>query len=126
MTTVPADWEARLREADRRRREAMIAGDHEALVRLLAADLVWTHSSGACDDRAAFMERIAAGATRYLELTVSDDVASEHGTILLHHGTLSGRARVNGQDKALCNRFLAVWRRSDDGLELLAWQSTGM
>jgi hypothetical protein len=32
---------------------------------------------------------------------------------------------VDGREKALRNRFLSVWKRSDDRLELLAWQSTG-
>ncbi len=125
MSQQTSHREQTLREADLHRREAMIGGDMEALGRLLADDLVWTHSSGACDDRTAFLDRIAAATTRYLELAVSDDVVSEHGALLLHHGTLTGRAVVNGQDKSLRNRFLAVWRDRGDGFELLAWQSTG-
>lgn len=126
MSTLPDDWKALLKNTDQRRRDAMIAADVATLRDLLAADLHWTHSSGASDDRDGFLDRIAAGTTRYLALTVADDQASAHGTILLHHGILDGRAVVNGQEKALRNRFLAVWRQSGDGLELLAWQSTGL
>lgn len=125
MSPATGDRERKLRDADQRRRDAMIAADAQALGGLLADDLVWTHSSGGRDDKAAFLERIAAATTRYLELTVSDDAVSEHPTLLLHHGTLTGRAVVNGQEKALRNRFLAVWRDDAGRLELMAWQSTG-
>jgi ketosteroid isomerase-like protein len=115
-----------LRAADRRRRDAMIAGDADTLAGLLAADLVWTHSSGRKDDRTAFLARIASGAADYHELEVSDDVVSSHGELFVHHGTLLGRVSVDGREKPLRNRFLSVWKRSADGrIELLAWQSTG-
>jgi ketosteroid isomerase-like protein len=114
-----------LRAADRRRRDAMIAGDADALAGLLADELVWTHSSGRKDDKAAVLDKIASGTTDYYELEVSDDVVSSHGELLIHHGTLLGRVSVDGREKALRNRFLSVWKRSNDRLELLAWQSTG-
>ena len=114
-----------LRATDRRRRDAMIAGDAEALARLLAGELVWTHSSGKRDDRTAFLDRIASRAADYHELEVSDDAVTSHGDVLVHHGDLVGRVTVGGTEKALRNRFLSVWKRSGDTFELLAWQSTG-
>lgn len=114
-----------VRAADQRRREAMIAGDADALAPLLAADLIWTHSSGRQDGKESFLDRIAAGAADYRQLEVSEDRLSSHGDIVIHHGTLTGRVSVDGQEKALRNRFLSVWKGSGAAMQLLAWQSTG-
>ncbi|MFW6094517.1 MAG: nuclear transport factor 2 family protein [Pseudomonadota bacterium] len=114
-----------LRRADRRRRDAMISADVAALDALLADELVWTHSSGRKDDKAAFLEKIAAGSADYRSLEVSDDTVSSHGAIAIHHGTLTGRVAVDGREKELRNRFLSVWARTGETLRLLAWQSTG-
>lgn len=114
-----------LRAADRQRREAMISADTEALAALLDDDLVWTHSSGRKDGKAAFLDRIASGAADYQALDVSEDGIFEDTELLVHHGTLQGRVAVDGVEKPLRNRFLSVWKRSGSGLRLLAWQSTG-
>lgn len=113
-----------LKEIDRRRRDAMISGDVDALGTLLADDLVWTHSSGRQDGKASFLEKIAAGSTEYRSLEVAGDEVSRHGDILIHRGDLQGQVTVEGENRALRNRFLAVWRRSGEGFELFAWQST--
>jgi len=114
-----------LRDADRRRRDAMIAGEPDTLAALLDNALVWTHSSGKQDDKTSFLDKIAGGGTVYLELEVSDDSVTDCGDILVHRGNLAGRASVDGREKALRNRFLSVWRRSGAILQLLFWQSTG-
>ncbi|MEQ8858970.1 MAG: nuclear transport factor 2 family protein [Pseudomonadales bacterium] len=120
MTTIDE-----LREADWRRREAMISGDVETLAELLAEELVWTHSSGKQDDKRSFLGKIAGGAADYRSLEVTDDQVHRHGDIIIHHGNLTGRVVVGGREKALSNRFLSVWRWSGTRFELLAWQSTG-
>ena len=114
-----------LRETDQRRRKAMIEADVEALGALLSDDLVWTHSSGRKDGKHGLLERIASRSADYLTLDVSDDEVLQQGDVVIHHGTLSGRVRVDGREKPLNNRFLSVWKGSGNGFELLAWQSTG-
>jgi ketosteroid isomerase-like protein len=114
-----------LQETDWRRRQAMIAADVAGLERLLAEELIWTHSSGKTDDKQSFLEKIAAKAVDYQSLEVTDDVVSSQGDVMIHHGTLTGRVAVDGVEKALRNRFLSVWQWRDGTFVLLAWQSTG-
>lgn len=114
------------REVDWRRRQAMIDGDAAALGRLLADELIWTHSSGRTDDKASLLHRIESKAAVYLTLEPVDDVASLHGDLVVHHGILEGRVSVDGQERALRNRFLSVWKLSGGAFTLLAWQSTGL
>jgi ketosteroid isomerase-like protein len=116
----------KLLEADAARRAAMVAGDAEALERLLSDELIWTHSSGRTDSKASFLEGIASGTVRYLALDVADVQVARYGEVLVCHGTLDGRASRDGVEKTLASRFLSVWRRRDDTFELLAWQSTAL
>lgn len=118
--------EEALRAADRRRRRAMVGADTDALAKLLADELIWTHSSGKTDGKRSFLEKIASGSVVYLSLDVANDAVSSHGDVAIHHGTLSGRVSVDGRERALRNRFLAVWKHSGDAFQLLAWQSTGL
>jgi ketosteroid isomerase-like protein len=111
--------------ADARRRAAMIAGDADTLASLLGDELVWTHSSGKTDDKAAFLAGIASRAVVYTALDVAEVTVARHGDAYVCHGTLNGRASRDGVEKALRNRFLSVWKRSGNSLQMVAWQSTG-
>ncbi|MGD8832192.1 MAG: nuclear transport factor 2 family protein [Pseudomonadales bacterium] len=115
-----------LLDADARRRAAMIAGDVQALGELLDDDLVWTHSSGRTDDKAAFLSGIASGTVSYHALDVDDVTLLQRGDVFILHGTLHGRASRDGQEKALTNRFLSVWLRDGARFKMVAWQSTGV
>ncbi len=116
----------RVLEADAARRQAMIHGDVDALLTLLADDLVWTHSSGATEGKADFIGAIAAQAVRYESLEIDGDEVREEGALAVHNGVLRGSASRGGQNKKLHARFLAVWRFAGDKPELMAWQSTNV
>ena len=111
-------------EADRLRREAMIRADTEALAMMFADELQWTHASGKQDDKKSLLDKIAAGDVSYHQLEVSNDDMMSFGETLIHRGNLSGQVSVNKREMELRSRFLSVWRRSGNGLQLLAWQST--
>jgi ketosteroid isomerase-like protein len=112
--------------ADRARRAAMVAGDLPALSSLLADDLIWTHSSGKIDDKAALLSTIGSGTVVYQTLEVEDSQVRQRGDVFVLQGTLRGRVSKDGAERPLNNRFLSVWQRGASGFELLAWQSTGM
>lgn len=111
--------------ADHARRRAMIDADAGKLATLLADGLIWTHSSGQVDDKAAVLAKIESGAVVYEALDVDAvQVRTLPGALVLQ-GTLLGRVRKDGAARELRNRFLSVWRHGAGGPELLAWQSTG-
>ena len=119
-----AEDRERLLEADRIRRQSMVAGDADRLSATLGDDLVWTHSSGKTDDKAAFLKKIESRAVVYQSLETDDQSVSQHGDVMVCHGTLVGSAAVGGKVKDLRNRFLSVWVKSGDTYEMIAWQST--
>lgn len=113
-------------DADAKRRAAMVGGDLAALETLLDDELIWTHSSGRTDGKRSFLDGMAAGTVRYLQLETEGVRVIRRGEVFVCHGLLNGRASRDGVEKALSNRFLAVWARHSGGFRLLAWQSTGV
>lgn len=116
-----------LRQLDKQRRNAMIAADAESLGRLLADDLIWTHSSGATETKTKFIAAIVEGHVAYRELVISRDQIRRISTAVVHQGILTGTASRDGLEKALCAKFLAVWRDVESvggSMQLTAWQST--
>jgi ketosteroid isomerase-like protein len=114
----------RLRQADAERRQAMIAADTSALARLLAEDLIWTHSSGKTESKGEVIKALAEGAVAYEALEMTQDRVLCSGENYVHQGVLSGRAVRNGETKLLNARFLSVWRETQGQLQMVAWQST--
>lgn len=111
--------------ADAARRRAMVAANVGALAAALSDELVWTHSSGRTDDKAAVLRAIESGSVSYESLEVEDYGISQYGEIFVYHGVLMGRVVKDGAARQLRNKFLSVWRRAGPAFEMLAWQSTG-
>lgn len=111
--------------AEKARCAAMLANDGEALAGLLDDRLQFHHASGAVDDKAAYVGKIAGGRIRYAGIAWEDEkvVALGDGVALLT-GKMITDVRVEGVDKRLNNRVLTVWSRSDGGWRMIAFQST--
>ena len=111
--------------AERRRCDAMIAGDLASLDAALAADLQFHHATGAVDDKAAFLAKMAAGRIAYAGLAWSEERVTSLGP---HSALLTGRmttdVQVEGVEKRLNNRVMTVWARQGGDWRLLAFQST--
>lgn len=117
--------EQQVMDADESRRTAMVDADAAMLATLLADELIWTHSSGQVDDKAAVLDKIRSGAVIYEALDVEALQVRSLGGAMVLQGTLLGQVSKDGARRELRNRFLSVWRAGARGPELLAWQSTG-
>ena len=115
-----------LLDADLKRRTAMIEGDAETLDNLLHKDLTWTHSSGRTDNKESFLAMIREANTVYKDINLVESNSLHHDNAYVLSGLFEGNAIVNGTPKALKNKFLSVWVETDNGLQMLAWQSTGV
>ena len=111
--------------AERRRCDAMIAGDPAGLGGLLSDDLQFHHATGVVDDKAAFLAKMAAGRIVYAAIAWSEERVTALGPdSALLTGRMTTDVRVEGTDKRLNNRVMTVWARADGGWRLLAFQST--
>jgi hypothetical protein len=111
--------------AEQRRCAAMLANDAAALDALLDARLSFSHATGAVDDKAAYMAKMAAGRIDYLAIDWSEQrVIPLAPEAALLTGRMTSQVRVEGVEKRLDNRVLAAWARGDGGWRIVAFQST--
>ena len=112
--------------AEQARCAAMLANDGNALAALLDDRLSFHHSSGAVDDKPAYLAKMAAGTISYVSIDWSESklTALTPGTALLT-GRMDTVVNVAGERKDLANRVLEAWARSDDAAwRMVAFQST--
>ncbi len=124
MTTQHDDNEKALNQADDERCKAMLAGDLEALDRLLADELVYTHSSASVDNKSQYIEALRNRKAKYVAIERSNTRSSFYGDIALMHGQARIEVIVNDTLKNLNNLFQTVWIKRDGRWQLLAWAST--
>lgn len=108
--------------------QAQEKNDFAALERLLADDLVYTHSSGAVDSKASYIESLRSGRARYLKIAPDEVKPRVVGdTVLIHgRGVFTLETNTNGQkgENVLKLSFLDVWQKRNGKWQMIAWQST--
>ena len=113
-----------VREADRSRIRAMVTNDLEKLSALLAADLVYVHTTGEAESKLEFLQRLRSGSLRYRSIEPAD----VRVRIFANSAVVTGRAQMAvtnaGSDREFQIRFTAVYTASAGGWQLVSWQST--
>jgi uncharacterized protein (TIGR02246 family) len=108
--------------------QAQEKNDFAALERLLADDLVYTHSSGNVDSKASYIESLRSGKSRYLKIVTDEIKVRVAGDVALIHGrgVFTLETNVNGQkgENPLKLSFLDVWQKRAGKWQMIAWQST--
>lgn len=110
--------------ADDARYAAMIAQDYEALGRLLADDLLYTHSTAVTDTKAEYLAALRGGKYRYKSARREGTSVRVHDRIAIVNGRSFLEVDVDGVPRSLANVFVNVWVRTPAGWQMTAWQST--
>jgi ketosteroid isomerase-like protein len=103
---------------------AMTGKDWKTLDGLLHEQLLYTHSSGVTDTKAAWMEAMKSGRTVYKSVQQSDRKVRFYGDNALVTGKAAIEAEVNGQARSMRLVYLDVWTKTPRGWQFVAWQST--
>ncbi len=112
-------------EADKARREAMVAADIAKLTPLLADNLVYTHSSGKVDTKSSLIEAIRTGTLDYEKIDPRDTVVRARGRTVVVTGIVTVGVKTPEGSRSFDARFTAVHGRTQDGKwQLLVWQTT--
>jgi ketosteroid isomerase-like protein len=119
-----ADIAEQIRALEARRHQAMTDGDVAALDDLLSADLVYTHSDATRDTKQSYLERIANGYFDYGPLIHPEEAIVVHGDCAIVTGDMRGEILIDGKQRILNSRTLAVWTREGEKWLLLAFQPT--
>ncbi|WP_084356423.1 nuclear transport factor 2 family protein [Mycolicibacterium wolinskyi] len=124
MTVTADSAETTIRNLERERYSAVVAGDFDRFAALAHPQLAYTHSNGVTDTLESYLDKCRNGFYVYEHvdhpidfITIVDDVA-------LVVGEMNANLVADGTEKVLANRALAVWKNGSQGWRLLAYQPT--
>lgn len=125
---TPADIKAEqeVLKVDTERAEAYMHGDTAALSRILADDCTYVHPTGKVETKAEVIAGFKAGDRTYVSIERDDVVAKIYGNTAVLAGRNTIKAKYQGQDYTVQNRFLRVYVKQQGQWKLVAHQSTNL
>lgn len=102
---------------------AMLAADGPALNDLVLDGLSYGHSSGAVQDKAAFVEALASRRSSFPSITLTNRTASVVGDDAVVRHVFDGETVSNGKTVPVHIGVLQVWHRDGARWRLLARQA---
>ena len=102
------------------RYQAMIARDFDALDRLLADDLIYTHNNAVVDDKPALLQRLRDRVAVYKKIVRSDVKVRIYGDTAV----VTGQADITTEKSNPVVRFVNVWVRAGAQWRNTLWQAT--
>lgn len=124
MTDAAHAPEARIRQLEDERYQAMLDGDVETLDRLLSARLSYTHSSGDRDTKESYLQKVRDGYVVYRSVTHPVDRIEVLAGAALVIGEMHASAELGGRPAEIDSRALAVWAEAGGDWTLIAYQPT--
>ncbi|MGU3359978.1 nuclear transport factor 2 family protein [Methylobacterium sp. M6A4_1b] len=102
---------------------AMLAADGTALEALVLDGLSYGHSSGAVQDKAAFVEALTSRRSQFPTITLTNRSASVVGDDAVVRHVFDGETVANGKTVPVHVGVLQVWHREGGRWRLLARQA---
>jgi hypothetical protein len=110
--------------ADKARLAAMMAGDGEALSRLMSDQLRFVHSDGRVESKIDYVKNLMAGDTAYADAKTSElETTQVANDVVVVIGVQEMRKRLGPTWSEIKLRYLAVWRNESGTWRMVAWQS---
>lgn len=104
-------------------RRAMIDANAKALKALSSPSLSYGHSSGAIEDQAAFIEKIASGKSDFVTMDLTEQSIIVSGDTALVRHTLNADIKDGGIPNTIKLGVLLVWQKQQGEWKLLARQA---
>ena len=111
-------------ELDRQRMSAMAKKDVASLTKILADDLIYTHSSARMDTKQSLIGAMESGATVYTSVEPSDVVAQDLGDAVVLTGVAAISVNSGGNANSFRVRFTDVYANKGGKWQMVTWQST--
>ncbi|OIN59913.1 nuclear transport factor 2 family protein [Arsenicibacter rosenii] len=108
---------------EKERFNAQITRDPNVLDKVLADDLVYTHSSGQVDSKQSFIQSIKEAKMVYEQINVEEQKVRIYGRIAVVNGVCTIKAINNGQPMNLKLRYTDAYKRKGKQWQLITWQS---
>jgi len=104
-------------------KEAMLAGDSSALVKLTDAKLTYGHSSGKIENRDEFVAALASGSSDFKEIELADQSIYLVGNTAIVRHKLTGQVVENGTQNPVKLAVMLVWSKAGKEWKLVARQA---
>ena len=104
-------------------KSAMISGERAALENIAASDLSYGHSSGKIQDKAAFVESIASGASDFVSIEFKNQSIKVTGKTALVRHELHAKTNDGGKPGEVHLGILLVWQKEGGAWKLLGRQA---
>lgn len=111
-------------DLDRQRMTAMGQKDIATLNKLIADDLIYTHSSARLDTKQSLIGAMESGATVYSGVEPANVVAQDLGNTVVLTGEASISVNSGGNAMSFRVRFTDVWTNRSGAWQMVTWQST--
>jgi hypothetical protein len=111
-------------KADTARFTAMVKADANALDKLLAEELTYTHSNASVQTKAELISDIKSGKIKYLSVEPGDRKARIFGNMAIVTGGASVHITQNGNDLTFKIRYTNAHINRGGSWQMVAWQST--
>lgn len=113
-----------VKAAELKRFEVMVKGDWDALAKVLADDLSYTHSSGVFETKEEFLGKLRAGSLKYVKMEPSEIKVR---LIANNVAVINALAKVDlvadGAAKNISLRYTDVWVKKAGRWQMTAWHS---
>jgi hypothetical protein len=96
-------------QAEEKRRQALLAGDLDALDALLSPALVYVHSSGGQDSKASYLDHMRSGTLQYQSMSFEALQAHPASSCCIVTGRMLAQVTRNGQPMSIRSLFMTVW-----------------
>ncbi len=101
--------------------EAVIHGDAATLEKLMASDILYTHSSATTQTREQFIKAATSGSTKYTAIDFSDVAVRQFGrTVIITHKAVF-KSVQNGESHLYITE---VWAEQGGGWQMVSRQAT--
>jgi hypothetical protein len=111
-------------ELDRQRMTAMSRKDIVTLNKIIADDLIYTHSSARLDTKKTLIGAMESGATVYTSVVPSEVVAQDLGDAVVLTGVAAISVNSGGTPNSFRVRFVDVYANRGGQWQMVTWQST--
>ena len=99
------------------------AGDFAAMERMFGDDLVYVHSSGDLDDKAAFIESQRSKAVIYRTLQRSEVRVRVYGPLAIIAGRGRFEVTVKGEERTANLLFHSIWVKRGGAVQFISWHA---
>jgi hypothetical protein len=113
-----------IRGLEAQRFEAIVQRDYDQFASLALPDLVYVHSSGVVDSLAQYLDKCRNGYYVYQSIDHPIDEIRQYGNTVLVIGGMNADLIINGEQRFLKNKSLAIWTMAEGSWKFTAYQAT--